>query len=396
MLQISSVDQQWVKTVWEKITLKMSAQADRLGSSIPFTAANGRYTERLLNNTTDINWWTNGFWPGMLWIMYEATKDEKYLKAARSVQEKLDAALSGFEELHHDVGFMWTLASVLDWRLTGDKTARTRALHAANLLAGRYNPRGKFIRAWNNPPVMFAVNTPDRFKDGAGWIIADCMMNLPLLYWAGGQLKDPRFSFIAIDHACTALKNLVREDGSCNHIAVLNPHNGELVETPGGQGYAAGSSWTRGQSWALYGFAVSYRYSGEAHFLEVAQRIAQYFCSEVSRYGYVPPVDFRAPCEPVLIDTSAGSIAACGLLELSCADNVLKEKAEHYIKDALSILKAAEIAHCDWDVSTDGIVKMATAQYHEKYEERHLPIIYGDYFFIEAVNRLRGSDFIIW
>jgi len=396
MLPISSNDQQWVKTIWEKITKKMSAQCDRIGGYIPFTAANGRYTEKIKNNTTDISWWTNGFWPGMLWIMYNVTKDEKYLKAARSVQDKLDTALSGFEGLHHDVGFMWNLASVLDWRLTGDKTARTRALHAATILAGRFNPRGKFIRAWNNPPVMFAENTPEEFKDGAGWIIIDCMMNLPLLYWAGEQLKDPRFSFIALDHADAALKNLIRKDGSCNHIAVLNPQNGTLIETPGGQGYASGSSWTRGQGWALYGFALSYRYSGEARFLEAAERIARYFCSEVSRYGYVTPVDFRAPDNPVLIDTSAGSIAACGLLELSRSAGVSKNEAERYITDALSILKATEAAHCDWDTSTDGIVKMATAQYHDKLEERHLPIIYGDYFFAEAVNTLCGSDIKIW
>jgi len=383
MLQVSVEDRHWAELIWEKISLKMSAQCDRLGSSIPYSAVNGRYTERIPEN---IYWWTNGFWPGMLWLMYHAAGDDKYLQTARAVEEKLDAALSGFEGLHHDVGFMWTLASVLDWRITGDKTARIRALHAANILAGRYNPRGKFIRAWN--------------RDCTGWIIVDCMMNLSLLYWAGEQLQDPRFAFIAGDHADTALKNLVREDGSCNHIAVLDPQNGALIETPAGQGYAAGSSWTRGQAWALNGFAVTYRNSCEERYLQTAKRIARYFCGEVSRFGYVPPVDFRAPQPPddSIIDTSAGSIAACGLLTLAeiAAGGNEQEEAERYAKDAICILKAAEASHCDWDISTDGMVKMATAQYHGKPEERHIPVIYGDYFFMEAVNRLRGADIKIW
>jgi unsaturated chondroitin disaccharide hydrolase len=377
MIQITPEDKNWVQTVWEKITVKMSAQCDRLGSAVPYNAVNGRYADKMADN---IYWWTNGFWPGMLWLMYHATQDEKYLKTARTIEERLDSALAGFEGLHHDVGFMWILSSVLDWRLTGDATARTRALHAANLLAGRYNPRGKFIRSWN--------------RDCTGWIIVDSMMNLPLLYWASEETKDPRFAFIALDHAETAMKHLIRKDGSCSHIAVLDPQNGAFIESPVGQGYTAGSSWTRGQAWALNGFSQIYRHTGEIRFLEAARRISQYFCEEVSRYNYIPPVDFGAPSEPAIIDTSAGSIAACGLLTL--AKIAQSDDVSSYAKNALCLLKAIEAAYCDWDPSTDGLVKMASAQYHGKLEERHVPMIYGDYFFMEAINRLRAADIQIW
>ena len=367
MINIPVEEAAWAQKIKQKVQEKMSSLCDRLGYSIPYATVNGEYKERMPSN---ISWWTNGFWPGLLWLMYNDTKDDKYQKTARALEEKLDCALSGFEGLHHDVGFMWTLASVLDWRLTGDKTARTRALHAATILAGRYNPRGKFIRAWN--------------RDCTGWIIVDCMMNLSLLYWAGEQLDDPRFGFIACDHADTALKYLVREDGSCNHIAVLNPQNGELVENPPGQGFACGSSWTRGQAWALYGFAIIYRHTCEERYLQAAHRIADYFCAEAAHYGYVPPVDFRAPDEPKLIDTSAGTIAACGLLELGKT------------QEALNLLRAIEAAHCNWDPAADGLVQMGTAQYHDKLEERHVSLIYGDYFFTEAIHRLCGSDLQIW
>ena len=384
-MQIPTEDRCWAEDIREKIRIKMSAQCDRLGAFVPYATVNGNYTDKMADN---ISWWTNGFWPGLLWLMYHDTGEDKYMQTARAVEERLDSALCGFEGLHHDVGFMWTLSSVLDWRLTGDKTARTRALHAATILAGRYNPRGRFIRAWN--------------RDCTGWIIVDCMMNLSLLYWAGGQLDDPRFGFIACDHADTALKYLVREDGSCNHIAVLDPHNGSLVETPAGQGYAPGSSWTRGQAWALYGFAITCRHTRQERYLEAARRIARYFCGEVSRYGYVPPVDFRAPAEPVIIDTSAGVIAACGLLALADIAEELPaqqpegEEAARYVQEALNILRATEAAHCNWEAAADAIVQMGTAQYHGKTEERHVSLIYGDYFFTEAIHRLCGMDLQIW
>jgi unsaturated chondroitin disaccharide hydrolase len=365
---------EWARSIWPKMTAKMSAQLKRLGSSAPSAAINGVYNDKMSDN---ICWWTNGFWAGMCWLMYHSTGEEKYLETARAVEKKLDAALEGFEGLHHDVGFMWTLVSILDLRLTEDKDARRRALHAANILAGRYNPRGRFIRAWN--------------RDCTGWIIIDCMMNLSLLYWASRESEDPRFKFIATDHADTALKFLVRENGSCAHIAVLNPDDGSLLETPAGQGYESGSSWTRGQAWALYGFAISYRHTAETRYLEAARRIARYFSDEVSRYGYVPPVDFRAPEKPCILDTSAGTIAACGFLLLHEIDG-----NENYGDTALKILQAIEAAHCDWEISTDGIVKMGTVRYHGKEDEIHVPLIYGDYFFLEALNRLRGSNLEIW
>ena len=365
---------EWAEAIWLKMQSKMAAQCERTGTAVPYIPINGRFTDKIKDN---LYWWTNGFWSGMLWIMYHATRDEKYFQTARGIEERLDAALAGFEGLHHDVGFMWTHASVLDWRLTGDKTARIRALHAATILAGRYNPRGRFIRAWNKD------------REYVGWIIVDCMMNLSLLYWAFKETGDPRFKFIALDHADTALKYLVREDGSCNHIAVLDPENGALVDTPAGQGYASGSSWTRGQAWALYGFTISYRHTGESRYLEAAQRIAAYFCAEVAACGYVPPVDFRAPLEPKKIDTSAGTIAACGLLALA-------ETEARYSEEAFKILRAIEAAHCNWDVGTDGIVMNGTAQYNSGTDETHVPLIYGDYFFLEAVNKLRGSDLLIW
>jgi unsaturated chondroitin disaccharide hydrolase len=174
----------------------------------------------------------------------------------------------------------------------------------------------------------------------------------------------------------------------------MDPDTGALLETPAGQGFASGSSWTRGQAWALYGFALSYRHTGEDRYLEASRRIARYFLDEVSRFDFVPPVDFRAPEEPRKLDTSAGMIAAAGLLQLAGLGN--DSENEGYHSGAIKMLQAIEAKYCDWNTDTDSIVQMGTAQYHGKLEEFHVPLIYADYFFIESVYRLRHPDFQIW
>ena len=378
MINPNENDVRWAAGIWPKIRAKMEAQCGRIGAEVPYTLVNGRRNDKMAK---DLYWWTNGFWPGMLWLMYSDTNDQRYRSAAEKIEERFDEALAGYEGLHHDVGFMWTLTSRLDYKLTGNARSRVRALHAANILAGRYNPRGHFIRAWN--------------MDRTGWIIIDCMMNIPLLYWASAETGDPRYRYIAIEHADTSLKYLVRPDGSCNHIGVLDPHTGELLDTPAGQGYASGSAWSRGQSWAIYGFALSYIHTGDKRYLEVSLAVARYVLKALARTAYVPPVDYLAPAdEPVKIDTSAGMIAAAGLLCLAGLEN--NRERDLCREGAMNILQAIEAAYVDWDPETDFFVKMGSAQYHGKTEELHVPLIYGDYFFIESVLKILHPEMEIW
>lgn len=373
---LSEENEKWVEQIWRKIDAKMSAECDRVGDRIPYIPEDGKYIDM---GEKDICWWTNGFWPGILWQMYNATKEEKYKDTAEKVEDRLDAALDKYDGLHHDVGFMWLHSSVANHRLTGNDRSRARGMHAAHLLAGRYNPRGKFIRSWN--------------RDRSGWVIVDSMLNIPLLYWAARTIGDPRFDFIAQDHADTLMKKTVREDGSCNHIIVLDPYTGELLETPGGQGYESGSSWSRGQSWAIYGFALSYKHTGKQEYLETAKKVAHYFMANVANTGYIPLCDFRAPKEPVKWDTTAGVCAACGMLEI--ANSVPELEKEFYINSALNILKAIEEKYCNWNIEEDSIVDYGTGSYFTEHDT-HKPIIYGDYFLIEAILRLSDKDFLIW
>jgi unsaturated chondroitin disaccharide hydrolase len=375
--RLTQENQAWLDEVWAKLQRKLLAETERMGDKIPYIPENGVYPDM---GERDLYWWTNGFWGGILWQMYHATRNDIYKEKAERLEARLDGALDGYAGLHHDVGFMWLHTAVANYRLTGSERSKTRGLHAANLLAGRYNPRGKFIRAWND--------------DCTGWTIVDCMMNIPLLYWASEAANDPRFAFIAKDHADTTLERIVRPDGSCNHIVILDPENGDFIEAPGGQGYEPGSSWSRGQAWALYGFALSHRHTKDRRYLDAAKRIAHYFIANVSATDFVPLVDFRAPAEPVYWDTTAGVCAACGLLEI--AEAVGEFEKPLYRNAAVSILKATDRRFCNWNVDEDAIVDGGTGSYHGRNGDFGMPIIYGDYFFLEAVLRLRGLSFLIW
>ncbi len=367
--------QERLQTIFESIDRKLQAECVRVGHKIPYTTENGMYETDMRDK--NISWWTNGFWAGMLWQMYHATGNEFYKQTAEYSEEAFDEALRRFEGLHHDVGFQFLHTAVADYRLTGNPESRVRGLHAATLLAGRFNGIGNYIRAWN--------------KDMPGWMIVDCLMNIPLLYWAGKELNDPRFADVADKHAHTALRTLVREDGSCNHIAIFDPNTGELLELPGGQGRAEGSSWSRGQSWAIYGFALEYMHTGKQEYLDAAKKVAHYFIANVASTGYVALADFRAPKEPVYWDTTASACAACGLLQI--AEMVPEYEKDFYYDNAVKMLEALVDHHCDWDVEKDSIVQNGTEAYGRGV---HIPIIYGDYFLVEGILRLMKKSFMIW
>ena len=216
--------EKWVKEVYEKILTKEEQVAKRNAHKIPYTTKDGVFDDK---SGKEICWWTNGFWGGMMWQLYHATGNELYREIAIENEEKLDANLMNRQGMDHDSGFKWLPTAVAHYRLDGNGESRNRALLAADNLAGRFNPVGRFIRAWNNW---------DGNEDGsfAGRAIIDCMMNLPLLYWAGDELHDPKFYHVAKMHADTAMEYFVRDDGSVNHIVDFNAETEESITISSG------------------------------------------------------------------------------------------------------------------------------------------------------------------
>lgn len=368
----------WADETWEKIEQKMQALTKRNVGKIPAKAKNGRYDDC---GKDQIHWWTNGFWPGMNWMLYMGTGDPSYRDAAILTEEQLDAALYDFDGLHHDVGFLWLLSSGIHYELLKEEKAKSRLLTAASILAARYNLKGRYIRAWNGG------------EETAGWVIIDCMMNIPLLYRASEITGDPRFRYVAENHAETTMKYHVRPDGSVKHIVEFDPRTGEYIREHKGQGYGEGSSWSRGQGWGLYGFVLSYLYTGRIEFLDTAKRIAHYFIASVAE-DYLPRADFRAPENPEVYDASAGAVAACGLLEL--AKVVPEYEKKLYLEAARKLLWALEKNFCNWNEKEDGILEMCSGRYGDEDGCRHISLIYGDFYFIEAVFKLKKFGKLLW
>ncbi len=379
--------QMWAKETLVKVREKMEWVCEKNKEKIPYTTdAFGNYDnradeEKKWNLDDGLNWWTNGFWGGIMWLLYQDTKDDKYVQIARSSMKKMEECFEQYYGLHHDVGFMFQPTAVADYRITGNEDARRVAMHAANLLAGRFNPVGKFIRAWNEVGD----------SDTRGWAIIDCMFNISLLYWASKETEDPRFRQIAMMHADTVMENFIRPDGSVCHIVEFNPETGERVRDYAGQGYAEGSSWTRGQGWALYGFVNSYTNTGKREYLNTAKRVAHYCMANLPEDGVIP-VDFRQPKGVEWEDSCGACVIAGGLLEL--AKYVTGSEKDVYIRAAVKILKAIADTRADWSRECDAIVQNCTGAYHDS--RHHFTMVYADYYFIEALYKLEEKGILIW
>ena len=367
----------WVESAFERARAKFARGAKLAASQgiIPYKSEGGKYVASPFDGNS---WWTGGFWPAIMWQLYKATGEAVYMTEALRVEKLLTDEFRRFDLLNHDVGFMYLLSCGAHHRLTGDAQALTDTLHAATILAGRFNPEG-FIRAWPNP-------------DRAGYAIIDCMMNLSLLYWATEQTGDPRFAKIARIHADTTIREFLREDGSSCHICIFDPENGKVLSRPAGQGYCEGSSWSRGQAWALYGFTLSYLHTGKKEYLDTAKRVANYFISQITD-DYIPRCDFRQPAEPVLKDDTAGTVAAAGLLVL--AQQLPELEAVTYYDVAVKMLRAMEKEDINWELNDPALLQRCTSAYHD-IPGRHMTMNYADYYFVEAINMLRGQKILFW
>ena len=371
-----------IQELYEKLTAKLSAEADRVKTDIPFIPIQGHYRDLMMPG--GLHWWCNGFWPGMLWQLYHATGEERYKDYAAAVDDRLAPLLDEPEKMDHDVGFLFVLSSLAEYEATGSEKAKARAIKAADILLGRFHEAAGFIEAWNAGAIPG--------QDTTNMMIVDCMMNLSLLFWATKVTGEAKYAEAATRHADTTLKYLVRADGSAAHIARVNPETGELIEYPQGQGYAPESAWSRGQSWILYGFTNAYLHTGKTEYLDAAKRSANYCIAALATRDWLPVVDFKAP-QDGRFDSTAGMIIASGLLSL--ADAVSEYEKDMYKEAALRLLMACDAKFNRWDESTDGIVCGASLRYHDD-RMAGAAIIYGDYFLTEAVLKLKGRLLPLW
>lgn len=333
--------------------------------------------------------WTAGFWPGQIWLAYEDTGDKLFRYAAQiQVQSFLHRIENRIETDHHDMGFLYSPTCVAAWKLAGDEDGRRAALLAADQLLERFQPVGQFIQAWGRKGVA------EEYR-----YIIDCLLNLPLLYWASSETGNPAYRDKALAHARTTLAHSVRPDDSTWHTFYMDPETGAPVRGVTKQGYSDDSSWARGQAWGIYGMALSYRYERSEDYRDAFERLLAYYLKRLPA-DLVPYWDliFTEGDEPR--DSSSAAIVACGLLEM--ADLVDADAAEQYRHLARQMMKSLADTYQVTDPAvSNGQLLHGTYSKKTPYntcrgEGVDECVSWGDYYFVEALIRLSRNWQSYW
>jgi unsaturated chondroitin disaccharide hydrolase len=319
--------------------------------------------------------WTTGFFPGQLWLLYQATGSTKWLDAAQA----WTAPLAPYASLTThprpdptDIGFMIGTSFGNGYRLTGDPSYKNVLLTTGTSLASLYSPIVGAVQSWTFPQFHFPV-------------IIDSMMTLGPLQWGASNGGSSTWAGMANTHAQTVTTNLVRLDGSTYQLSDFNPVTGapESPQYYQTGGLSATSVWARGQAWALYGFVQAYQTSDNPAFLTTAEALATYFVDHSPANG-IPPWDFDAPGTPP-VDTSAAAIAADGLVMLSTVAGTSALEAQ-YLQDAENILGSLSSSYLDVDPNGESVL----IDGFPGHGGTNTALIYGDYYFTEALLRLQN------
>ena len=327
--------------------------------------------------------WTSGFWTGEVWLSYENAKNEKDKELFETAGKKqVDSFLERINIRHyidhHDMGFLYIPSCVAAYSLISYENAKEAAIKAADQLCSRYRPEGKYIQAWGE---MWA-------RDNARLII-DCMLNVPLLYRASELTKDEHYAEIAKNHIITTMKYIIRDDDSTWHTIFFDPDTGEFSHGATCQGYKDASAWARGQAWGIYGTAIAYKNTGDKEYIKYFERVSKYFLKHL-------PTDLCPYWDLSFGDGDENAIAVCGFLEMS---KYLDEESRAYYtsvakKIMYSLIKNYQVK--DKSISNGQLLHGTYAKktpYNTcKNSGVDECVIWGDYFFMEALTRLSRPD----
>ena len=349
-------------------TLVSIPSLDKIPNSMDLDSIKWRYTQ--------VGSWTCGFWPGILWYLYEDTKDNMWREAAGKVTDMI-APLAYRKAKSHDSGFIMMCSLGNGYRLTGKPEYKEGLLHAADSLAMLYNPVVGTILSW--PGMVKKENWPHN-------TIIDNMMNLELLFWAARNGGGQYLYDIACKHAETTMKHQFRKDYSCYHVAVYDTLDGHFIKGVTHQGLSDDSMWARGQAWAIYGYTMVYRETHDVRFLDFARKVSDVYLSRIPE-DMIPYWDFNDPSiADAPRDASAACVVASALLELS--GYLPAEKALEYKQAAVKMLASLSSDKYQCGKSKPAFLLHSTG---------HLPagseidasIIYADYYYMEALLRLK-------
>lgn len=322
--------------------------------------------------------WCSGFWPGILWYDYEITGDEIVREEAEKYTASLEY-LSQTPAFDHDLGFLIFCSYGNGYRLTHNEKFKEVIINTADTLATLFNPKVGTILSWpRNVEMLGGHNT-----------IMDNMINLEMLFWAASHGGDPKLYDIAVKHAETTMQYQFRPDYTNYHVAVYDQATGKFIKGMTHQGYSDNSMWARGQAWAIYGYTMVYRETGDSRFLDFAQKVTDVYLTRLPE-DYIPYWDFNDPDIPSCPrDASAAAVVASGLIELS--GYVDDDKKDIYLKAARKML--ASLGSKEYQTSKESHAILAHSVGHKPAgSEIDASIIYADYYYMEALLRLKKLD----
>ncbi len=320
-------------------------------------------------NDRNAGWWCSGFFGGSLWYLFEGTGDTAWKNAADKWTMAVEKEKNN--KATHDLGFMLYCPFGNGYRLTKNEHYKQIMLTGAASLATRFNPSYGVIKSW------------DKWKDFDYPVIIDNMMNLEFLFWAAKALGNKALYNICVTHADNTLKNHFRRDNSSYHV-VCYGEGGNVLKQATHQGLNDSSAWARGQAWGLYGYTVMYRETGDKKYLTQAENIARFILTNPNLpEDKIPYWDYNAPGEER--DASAGAVACSALLELS---QYSKAHSKEYFDAATTILRSLTSPAYKAARGTNGyFLLMHSVGSKPQASEVNTPIIYADYYYLEALLR---------
>ena len=319
--------------------------------------------------------WTSGFFPGVLWFLYEFTGKKEWQSSAQAYTAKIEK-----EKLNggtHDMGFKVYCSFGTGYRLTKDPAYRDVIVQSAKTLSTRFNPLIGCIRSWDHHREQWDFP-----------VIIDNMMNLELLFAATQLTGDSSFYKIAVTHASTTMKNHYRPDNSSYHVVDYDSATGKVVKKNTHQGYSDESAWSRGQAWGLYGFTMCYRFSKDPRFLLQAEKIAAFMLDHPNMpKDLVPYWDFNAPRIPnEERDASAAAVLASGLYELS----TYSKNGKLYKEKADKIMESLTDHYRSLVGENKGFILLHSTGSRPSNSEVDVPLNYADYYYLEALLRMKN------
>lgn len=327
--------------------------------------------------TASYDWWCSGFFPGVLWYIYEYNGNDQFKDLAIKETAKVEPVK--YITDHHDVGFMINCSYGHQYRLTSDEHALEVLRTAAQSLTGAFTEEVGCIKSW---PFV---------KDGFSWVypvIIDNMMNLELLMSIANMDNSEWLRHVAVSHADVTMKNHFRDDYTTWHLVDYVPGVGDVNKKITVQGLADSSAWARGQAWALYGYTMMYQQTGDKKYLIQAQNIGDMIEGYLPEDG-VPYWDFNDPKIP---DTYRDASAAAVMASAYIALDALAENGKNYLAIAekqLRTLASDEYLAAPGEIG-GFILKHSVGNLPEDAEV-DVPLTYADYYFMEALMRYRNA-----